>query len=151
MNETTKVALKALRLSSNPNAIVGTHNGEEVNMDINGKPYCIASFQEFGNPFSTPCDRMIRLDKLSMKDLSTMIGKVVPGASIITVDTEPYTLNNGNIGHKYTTCVIAGLRETLDSILLAQGIVRKGTANANSASQAKEAAAKAAAEENLPQ
>ncbi len=125
--ETTKIALKALRLSGNPSAIVGEHKGETVNLDKNGKPYCIAEFQEYGNAFSQPCERMIRLDKLSMKDLSTMIGKVVPGATIHTVDTEPYTLSNGNIGHKYTTCVIAGLRETLDSILTAQGIVRKGT------------------------
>lgn len=139
-----QIILKELRLSENPSATVAEVKGETVNTDSNGKPYCIGVFQEYNNPFSIPSTRMIRLDSLKMSDLAKMVGKVVPGASIVTVDTEPYAIGE-RTAHKYTVCIIEGLRETLDSVLTAQGIVRKGAASATVATPAEPVA-----EEKLP-
>lgn len=127
MNKIERVALKSLRLSTTEGAKTALINNEEVNIDSNGKAYCMADFQEFGNGFSKPVSRMIRLDGLTMKDLAAYTGKVVPHTTIYTVDTEPYFINgNEKPSHTYTCVIIGGFKETLDSVLTKQGIVLKG-------------------------
>ena len=117
INADSRLILKSLRLSSNPDKPVNDME-EGVNGKINttsdGRGYFIAEFQDPSNPFAVTRSRVIQQQKDSVgnavwrgpspRDLSAWVGKQLPG-EFVTRTVEPYTIGTETIT-SYTTVVL---------------------------------------------
>lgn len=104
--------LVALRLSSNPNAIVSEDGKYNVTSD--GRLYLMGEFENPENPFGGIVRRMIAQQfdstgnpywKVNLKGIQASIGKVVAG-NIVTHSCEPYEIGD-RIVTSYTAVVFA--------------------------------------------